>query len=279
MSDAPIPTLSLRHGAAIPVLGLGTWPMRGDDAAAAVRTALQTGYRLLDTAENYRNEDAVGQGIRDSGIDRSEVFITTKLNREWHSVDGVQRAFAASAERLGVDYIDLLMVHWPNPDQDRYIEAVRGLDALLDDGVIKAIGVSNFKPAHLQRVIDEAGLVPDVNQIELSPYSTRDATRAFDAEHGIITQSYSPIGASDAGLRSDPLATQIGERYGKSATQAVLRWHVQLGLVAIPKSSNPSRIAENIDIFDFELTADEMAAISALDQGEANVADSDTTGH
>ena len=273
------PTLPLLHGADIPVLGIGTWPLLGSDAATAVRIAIEAGYRLVDTAENYRNEDGVGQGIRDSGVDRSEMFVTTKFNRRWHSVDGVRRTYEASRQRLGLDYIDLLMVHWPNPDQGTYPDAVRGLAILLAEGSIRAIGVSNFKPAHLRRVIEETGVTPDVNQIQLSPYNTRDTSRAFDAEHGIVTESWSPIGASDAGLRTDPLVVGLGEKYGKSAAQVVLRWHVQLGLVAIPKSANPGRIAENIAIFDFELTPDEMVAISALDQGEHHVADSDTGGH
>jgi 2,5-diketo-D-gluconate reductase A len=273
------PTLTLLHGATIPVLGLGTWPLRGAEAAAVVRTAIEAGYRLVDTAENYRNEDGVGQGVRDSGIERSEIFITTKFNREWHSADGVRKAYETSLRRLDTDYIDMLMVHWPNPDQGRFVDAVRGLAALLEEGKIKAIGVSNFKPTHLREVIEQSGVTPDVNQIQLSPYSTRDATRAFDAEHGIATESWSPIGGSGDDLRSDPVVVGIGERYGKSATQVVLRWHIQLGLITIPKSANPGRIAENIALFDFELTADELAAISALDRGEADIADSDQFGH
>jgi 2,5-diketo-D-gluconate reductase A len=279
VTTALAPTLTLLHGATIPVLGLGTWPLRGTDAATAVRTAIEAGYRLVDTAENYRNEDGVGQGIRDSGIDRAEIFVTTKFNREWHSLDGVRRAYEASLQRLGTDYIDLLMVHWPNPDQGRFVDAVRGLAALLNEGSIKAIGVSNFKPTHLRQVIELAGVTPDVNQIQLSPYSTRDTSRAFDAEHGIVTESWSPIGGSGDDLRSDPTIVGIAESYGKSATQVVLRWHIQLGLIAIPKSADPGRISENIDIFDFELTDAEVAAISALDQGEADVADSDQFGH
>lgn len=273
------PTLPLLHGAQIPVIGLGTWPLRGAESAAQVRTAIEAGYRLIDTAENYRNEDGVGQGIRDSGLDRSEIFITTKFNRKWHSVDGVRQAFEASVERLGVDYLDLLLVHWPNPDQDRYVDALRGLDALLADGRLRAIGASNFKPAHLQRVLDATGIVPDVNQIQLSPYALRNATRSYDAEHQIVTESYSPIGASDSGLREDPRIAKIAEAHGKSVTQVVLRWHIQLGLVAIPKSANPGRIAENIDVFDFELSEDELASISGLDRGEADVTDSDVFGH
>jgi 2,5-diketo-D-gluconate reductase A len=273
------PTLTLQNNAAIPVLGLGTSPMLGEEATAAVRSALEAGYRLIDTAENYRNEEAVGRGIAQSGVERGEIFLTTKFNRQWHSADGVAEAFRGSSQRLGVDYLDMLMVHWPNPDQDGYVGAVDGLGRLLADGRIRAIGVSNFKPAHLQRVLDETDIVPDVNQIQLSPYHTRAETRAFNAEHGIVTESWSPIGASDAGLRTDPTITAIASRHGKSTTQTVLRWHVQLGLVAIPKSADPGRIAENLDVFDFELSEDEMAQISALDRGDAGLTDSDMFGH
>ena len=273
------PTLQLRNGADIPVLGLGTSPLQGAESATQVRTALEAGYRLIDTAENYGNEDAIGQAIRDSGIDRSEVFITTKFNRRWHSVDGVRQTYQASLERLGVDYVDLLLVHWPNPDQDRYVDALRGLQSILDSDGLRAIGTSNFKPAHLKRVLDETGITPDVNQIQLSPYSTRGASRAYHAAHGIVTESYSPLGASSDALRNDPVITGIAKDHGKSPTQVVLRWHIQLGLVAIPRSGNPGRIAENIDIFDFELTEQEMSAISGLDRGESGVADSDVVGH
>jgi 2,5-diketo-D-gluconate reductase A len=273
------PTIGLRHGAEMPVLGLGTWPLRGAAAAAAVRTAIEAGYRLVDTAENYRNEDGVGQGVRDSGLVRSEIFITTKFNREWHSVEGARQAWKASIERLGVDYLDLLLIHWPNPDQNRYVDAVRGLAKLLEDGSVRAVGTSNFKPTHLQHVLEESGLVPDVNQIQLSPYGTRADSRRYDDEHGIVTESWSPIGGSGGDLRSDPTIATIAARHGKSTTQTVLRWHHQLGLVTIPKSANPGRLAENIAIFDFELSAEEMAAITALDRGEAHITDSDSFGH
>ncbi|HVD80928.1 MAG TPA: aldo/keto reductase [Propionibacteriaceae bacterium] len=273
------PNLPLRSGAEIPVLGLGTSPLQGAESATQVRTALEAGYRLIDTAENYRNEDAVGQAVRDSGIDRSEVFITTKFNRRWHSVDGVRHAYKASLERLGVDYVDLLLVHWPNPDQDRYVDALRGLETVLKDTGLRAIGTSNFKPAHLQRVLDETGITPDVNQIQLSPYSSRKESRAYHAAHGIVTESYSPVGASSDELRNNPVITGIAIEHGKSPTQVVLRWHIQLGLVAIPRSSNPGRIAENIDIFDFELNEQEMSTISGLDRGESVVTDSDAFGH
>jgi 2,5-diketo-D-gluconate reductase A len=273
------PNLQLRNGAEIPVLGLGTSPLQGAESAAQVQTALEAGYRLIDTAENYRNEDAVGQAVRDSGIDRSEVFITTKFNRRWHSVDGVRQAYEASLKRLGVDYIDLMLVHWPNPDQDRYVDALRGLEAVLKDTGLRAIGTSNFKPAHLQRVLDETGITPDVNQIQLSPYSTRSASREYHAAHGIVTESWSPLGASSDELRNNPVITGIAKEHGKSPTQVVLRWHIQLDLVTIPRSSNPGRIAENIDIFDFELNEQEMSTISGLDRGESVVTDSDVFGH
>lgn len=273
------PTVTLRNGAELPVLGLGTYPLRGAECAAAVRTAIEAGYRLIDTAENYRNEEGVGQGLRDSGLERSEIFLTTKFNRAWHSVDGVRQAWLNSVERLGVEYLDLLMVHWPNPDQGTYPDAVRGLQKLLEEGMIRAIGVSNFKPAHLRRVLSETGIEPDVNQVHLTPYATRAGIRAYNAEHGIITESYSPIGGSDDGLRSDPLLAEIAMRHNKTPTQVALRWHVQQGLVAIPKSGDPERIAQNIDIFDFELTADEMSAVGALDGGEADLTDSDAFGH
>ena len=273
------PTLPLRHGAEIPVLGLGTSPLVGTDSVRQVRTALESGYRLIDTAENYHNEDAVGQAIRDIGLNRNEIYITTKFNRRWHDVDGVRQAYEASLRRLGVDYIDLMLVHWPNPDQDRYVEAVQGLQALLDSGGLRAIGTSNFKPAHLERVLDETGITPDVNQIQLSPYSTRNESREYHAAHDIVTEAYSPLGASSSDLRGDPVITGIAKDHGKSPTQVVLRWHVQLGLVAIPRSSNPGRIAENIDIFDFELTEQDMSKISALDRGESVATDSDVFGH
>ena len=278
--SAPMPpTRKLVHGAEIPVLGLGTSPVLGEEVVRQVATALHAGYRLVDTAENYHNEEGVGEGIRTSGIDRSEIFLTSKFNRRWHSVDGVRQALEASLERLGTDYLDLFLVHWPNPDQDRYVEAVRGLEALRADGLLKAIGVSNFKPAHLQRVIDETGIIPDVNQVQLSPYSTRPDVRAIDDTYGIATEAWSPIGASSATLREDPQLADIADRLDKTPTQVILRWHVQLGSVAIPKSTSPAHLAENIGVFDFELTEEDMDSIAQLDQGDADLTDSDTFGH
>ena len=271
------PTTILTHGAHLPVVGLGTYPLRGAEGAAAVRTALEVGYRLVDTAENYGNEDAVGRGIRDSGVPREEIFVTTKFNREWHSVDGARHAAEASRARLGLDYIDLLLIHWPNPDQDTYVAAFEGLVKLLDAGVVRAIGTSNFKPTHLQRVIDATGTVPDVNQINLNPYATRDATVAFHTGHGIVTEAWSPLKPSS--LLSDEVIMGIAAAHDRSPAQIVLRWHLQRGFVPIPKSASPQRQRENLAVFDFELTADEVAAITGLDRGEAGVTDSDSFGH
>jgi 2,5-diketo-D-gluconate reductase A len=278
MSTPAAPTLPLANGARIPQLGLGTWPLDDDGAEAAVRSAVQAGYRLVDTAENYRNEVGVGRGIKSSGVAREEIFITTKFNKRWHSVQGARQAFEASAQRLGVDYIDLLLIHWPNPQQNRYVEAFAGLVELLRGGEVRAIGVSNFKPEHLERVLAETGATPDINQIQLDPRRTRAASRAYAAKHGIVTESWSPIGKG-GDLLEEPVITRVAQRYGKTPAQVVLRWHIELGLVTVPKSGQPQRIRENIDIFDFTLTAEEVSEISALDQGENAAVDSDSFGH
>ena len=273
------PTVTLRNGAEMPRLGLGTWPMDDAAAEATVAAAIGSGYRLVDTAENYGNERGVGRGLKASGVPREDLFVTTKFNKRWHGVDLVAEAFERSAERLGVDYIDLLLVHWPNPQQNHYVDALRGLARLLEDGRLRAIGTSNFKPAHLERVIDEAGVVPDVNQIQLSPTVTRESHRAFHAKHGIVTQSWSPIGGQSNDVLREPVVLELAERHGRTPAQVVLRWHMDLGLTAVPKSSDPTRLTQNLDIFDFALSADEVAAISALDQGDSAGADSDAFGH
>lgn len=277
MTLKSVPTVQLRNGADLPLLGLGTWPLSDAEAADTVATAIDAGYRLIDTAENYRNEAGVGEGIHRSGIERGELFLTTKFNREWHGHDGVRQAFLNSSRLLGVDYIDLLLVHWPNPDQGRYVEAVEGIAALVDEGLVRAVGTSNFKPSHLQRVLD-AGVVPEVNQIQLDPRRTRREVRAFHARHSIVTEAWSPLGPR-SDLLETPVITTLAEHYGKSPAQIVLRWHVQQGIVAIPKSSDPGRLRQNIDIFDFELTPQELDSISALDTGGSDITDSDTFGH
>lgn len=273
------PTIGMLHGAQIPQLGLGTSPMNDAQTERAVVAALEAGYRLLDTAENYGNERGVGAGIRTSGLPREDVFVTTKFNKRWHGTDLVREALGASLDRLGLAYVDLLLIHWPNPRQDRYVDAWRGMARLLDDGLVRAIGTSNFKPAHLQRLLDETGVVPDINQIQLSPLVRRDESRAFHEQHGIVTESWSPLGGGGADVLSVPLVADLADKYGRTPAQIVLRWHVQLGLVAIPKSSNPERSRQNLDVFDFDLEQQDMDVLSALDQGEGAAVDSDKFGH
>jgi 2,5-diketo-D-gluconate reductase A len=274
------PTVTLKNGAQMPRLGLGTWPLDDAEAEQAVATAIGAGYRLIDTAFNYGNETGVGRGMRASGVPREELFVTTKLNKEDHGIDEAQRAFERSATKLGVDTIDLLLIHWPNPQQDRFVDAYRGLVKLLEDGRLKAIGLSNFKPAHVDRVIAETGVVPDVNQIELDPTKTRAEVRTYLAEHGIVCESWSPLGGRSDDLRHDPTITRIAEARGKTPAQIVLRWHMELGLVTVPKSADPQRQRENLALFDWSLTADEVAAITALDRGgDEGVTDSDEFGH
>jgi 2,5-diketo-D-gluconate reductase A len=273
-----IPNVTLANGIEMPALGLGTSPMGDGQAEATVTAALHAGYRLIDTAENYRNEAGVGRGIRASGVDRDEVFVTTKFNERWHGEAEAQQAFANSAERLGLDRIDLLLIHWPNPRKDRYVEAWRGLLKLLEDGKVRAIGVSNFKPAHLDRLLEETGVAPHVNQIELDPTHSRPEERAYHAAHGIVTESWSPIGAG-GGLLADPTIEELARRRSKTPAQIVLRWHVQLGLVPIPKTSKVERLGENKSVFDFELDEADMNKLASLDGGDAGVTDADRFGH
>ncbi|MCC3297986.1 aldo/keto reductase [Arthrobacter caoxuetaonis] len=271
------PTIPLRNGLELPALGMGTWPMDDAQTADAVATAVAAGYRLFDTAENYGNEAGVGEGIRRSGIARSEVVFTTKFNKRWHSREGVREAFSASAQRLGTEYVDLLMVHWPNPDQDQFVEAVQGIADLLAEGMVRGIGVSNFKPAHLQRLAD-AGVLPDLNQIQVDPRHIRQSSRQANSRLGIVTESWSPLGR-DGGLLKDPSVTALAAKYERTPGQIVLRWHVQQGLVPIPKASSRAHLEENLAVFDFALEEAEIADLSALDTGEDGILDSDSFGH
>jgi 2,5-diketo-D-gluconate reductase A len=272
-----VPSVRLANGVDIPALGVGTSPLSDTDTERIVAAALGGGYRLIDTAENYRNEAGVGRGIRASGLDRNEIFVTTKLNRRWHGFEEVQRAWANSAERLGLDRIDLLLIHWPNPEQNRYVDAWRGMLKLLEDGKVRAIGVSNFKPAHLDRLLDETGVAPHVNQIELDPRMSRAEERAYHEAHRIVTESWSPLGAG-GGLLRIPTIAEVARERGKTPAQVVLRWHVQLGLVAVPRTSRPERLGENLDVFGFELTSQDMERLASLD-GTERPTDSDRFGH
>ena len=275
---AGVPAITLANGVELPALGLGTSPLDEQRTEAIVEAGIEAGYRLIDTAENYRNEGGVGRAIRASGVDRDELFVTTKFNKRWHGVEESQQAFANSAERLGLATIDLLLIHRPNPQQDRYVDAWRGMTKLLDDGRVRAIGVSNFKPSHLERLRDETGVVPHVNQIQLDPRVPRREERAYHAEHGIVTESWSPLGAG-GGLLRDPVIAELAQAHGKTPAQIVLRWHEQLGCVAIPRTSKPERLPENLDVFDFELTADDLELIEGLDRHGEDAADSDRFGH
>ena len=277
MKITPAPLLTLSNGVEMPRLGLGTWPMNDSEAAETVALALDMGYRLIDTAENYENERGVGEGIRRAGVARGELFVTTKFNRKWHSVEGARQACEASLERLGLDYIDLFLVHWPNPDQGRYVEAFEGLVKLQEAGLVRAIGTSNFKPAHLQQLFD-CGLCPQVNQIHLDPWHARSDHIEVHEARGIVTESWSPLGRANAML-ADPVILDVARRHGRTPAQVILRWHTQLGYVPIPKSSNPKRLAENLDVFGFELSAEELAAIGALDRPDPEMLDSDVFGH
>ncbi|CCQ47819.1 aldo/keto reductase [Pseudarthrobacter siccitolerans] len=273
------PLLKLNDGYSIPQLGLGTWPLDDDQAATAVVQALEAGYRHIDTAVKYGNEGGVGNGVRASGVDRAELFITTKLDGQFQGNDRAIAGLDGALERLGLDYVDLLLIHWPLPQRDQYVSTWKTFERLQAEGKVRSIGVSNFKQAHLERLMAETGVVPAVNQIQLSPAITRTAEREFHEKHGIVTESYSPLGGSGASLLDAPILSQLAEKHGKTPGQLVLRWHIQHGLVTIPKTANPERMRENLDVFDFALDPQDLAELAILDEGPGAGNDSDVTGH
>lgn len=273
------PLIELNDGNRIPQLGLGTWPLDDEQVAAAVVHAVEAGYRHIDTAVKYGNERGVGNGIRASGVDRSELFITTKLDGEFQGDDRAVAGLEGSLKRLGLDYVDLLLIHWPLPARDQYVSTWQTFERLQAQGKVRSIGVSNFKPAHLDRLMAETDVVPAVNQVQLSPAITRSAEREFHARHGIVTESYSPLGGSGANLLGAPILARLGEKHGKTPGQLVLRWHIQNGLVTIPKTASPERMAENLDVFDFALDPQDLAELSVLDEGPGAGNNSDVTGH
>jgi 2,5-diketo-D-gluconate reductase A len=266
---SPILSAELNDGARIPQLGFGVYKVAPDETADAVRTALDIGYRHVDTAAMYGNEKGVGQGIRDAGVDRGDVYITSKLNNGFHQPDDARRAFDATLAALESDYVDLYLIHWPLPtryDGD-FVSTWRTLEEFAGDGRARSIGVSNFQVAHLQRLATATDTVPAVNQIEAHPYFTNRAVRRYGKRHGIVTEAWSPIARGK--VLDDPVVTRIAEATGRTAAQVVLRWHLQRGDVMFPKSVSPQRIAENFALFDFELTRADIEAITALDRGEA----------
>lgn len=261
-----VPTITLNNGVAMPQLGFGVWQVPDTEAETAVRTALDAGYRSIDTAAIYGNEEGTGKALTGSGVPREELFVTTKLWNSDHGYDAALRAFDESLRRLGLDHVDLYLIHWPAPAKDKYLETWRALEKIYADGRARAIGVSNFQPAHLQRVLDEGSVAPVLNQVELHPDFAQADVRAFHAAHNIATEAWSPLGQGK-GLLDDPVLRQLGEKHGRTPAQVVLRWHLQLGNVVIPKSVTPSRIRENIDVFGFELDDADMAAVAGLDAG------------
>ncbi|MGI5479787.1 aldo/keto reductase [Streptomyces lavendofoliae] len=262
-----VPSITLNNGVSMPQLGFGVWQVPGDEAAKAVGTALEAGYRSIDTAAIYENEKGTGQAIAASGIARDELFVTTKLWNSEQGHDATLRAFDESLGRLGLDYVDLYLIHWPVPSKDLYTETYKALEKIHADGRAKAIGVSNFLPEHLERLLAETSVVPVLNQIELHPQLQQAESRAFHARYDIRTEAWSPLGQG-RGLLEVPTIVAIARKHDRTPAQVVLRWHLQLGNIVIPKSVTPSRIQENIDVFDFELDADDLAALAALDEGK-----------
>jgi diketogulonate reductase-like aldo/keto reductase len=264
------PHVTLNNGLAMPQLGFGVFLVPDDEAYAAVTRAIEAGYRSIDTAALYKNEEGTGRAIADSGIPREEVFVTTKVWNTDQGYDSTLRAFDISLDKLGMDYVDLYLIHWPAPARDRYVDTWKAFEKIYADGRAKAVGVSNFLPTHLERLFDETGLVPAVNQVELHPRLQQEEVRAFNAQHGIATEAWSPLGRGNQGngVLGDSVITAAAAKHGVTPAQIVLRWHLQIGNVVIPKSVTSSRIKENFDVFGFELDADDMTAIAGLETGD-----------
>jgi 2,5-diketo-D-gluconate reductase A len=276
---SPSPTLRLNGGTQMPQLGLGTYGLNGRHGTDVVIAATDIGYRLFDTAVRYGNEAAVGAGIHAAGIAREEFFVTTKFDGEFQGRRRALRGLDDSLRRMGLDYVDLILIHWPLPRRDLYIDTWRTFEQLLATGKTRSIGVSNFKPAHLDRLLGDTAIVPAVNQIELDPTLARVDARAYHEAHGIVTQAYSPLGGAGSPVVRNRTLVDIAHAHGRSPAQVALRWCIEIGVSAVPKSGSVERLAENIGIFDFSLTADDMARIAALDQDESAAQDSDHIGH
>ncbi len=263
---AGVPMIKLSDGHSIPQLGLGVWQVDPGITARVVRDAIEAGYRSIDTAEGYDNEAGVGEGIRSAGVPREELFITSKLRNGGHSRDAALKSFDATMKALGLEWLDMFLIHWPVPGQDKYAEAWKTLIELQVQGRIRSIGVSNFNEDHLERIIGETGVVPVVNQIELHPYFTQTDKRGYPKSKGIHIECYSPLGSG--AVLKDETIKKIGAAHGKSIAQVIIRWHLQQGDIVIPKTTHAERMKENLDVFGFELSADEMKTITGLDKGE-----------
>lgn len=266
---------SLSDGNAIPAIGFGTYKLNGDEGTDAVLTAIEAGYRLLDTALNYENEAQVGEAVRRSAVPREEFVIATKLPGRFHGYDETLAGFEESRTNLGVDYVDLFLIHWPMPRLGKFVESWKAMIHLREQGLVRSIGVSNFTQEHLTLIIQESGVVPAVNQIELHPHFPQAAMRAFHAEHGIQTQSWTPL-ARQRSVLDDPIVVAVARAHGVTPAQAVLRWHVQLGSIPLPKSAQAARQRENLGVFDFELDEAEVEAIASLESGRLWGGDPDT---
>jgi 2,5-diketo-D-gluconate reductase A len=271
----PAPDLQLNDGTTLPALGLGTYGLKGPDGTASLANGIAAGYRLLDTALNYGNEREVGEAVRESGLDRSELYVTTKLPGRHHGYDETLASFEESRSNLGLDSADLYLIHWPLPRVGKYLDSWKAMIELRDRGDVRSIGVSNFPQRLLRELIEETGVAPAVNQVELHPYFPQAELRRFHEEHGIVTESWSPL-AKRRDLAAEPVVSQVAEAHGVTPMQAVLRWHIEIGALPIPKSGDAGRQRTNLDVFGFELTADEVDAISALEDDRLWGADPET---
>lgn len=274
MTHSTVPTTKLNDGSILPTIGFGTYTLNGAAGAAVIGRAIQNGYRLIDSAFNYENEGAVGAAIREAGVSRAELCVTSKLPGRHHHFAEAIATIEESLYRAQLDYFDLYLIHWPNPRQGLYVEAWKALIEARSRGLVRSIGVSNFLPAHVERIVSETGIVPAVNQIELHPYFPQAEQRAFDKDHGIVTEAWSPLGRANH-LLQEPTIKAIADRLERSIVQVILRWHVQIGAVPLPKASNSERQVENLSIFDFELAPADMATIAALARPDGRTFDQD----
>lgn len=273
-THSDIPQITLNDGTTLPAVGFGTYTLNGTQGVDDMVKAIHNGYRLLDSAFNYENEGAVGRAVAQCGVAREELRMVSKLPGRHHAYDEAIATVEESLYRAGLDYFDLYLIHWPNPIQNHYVEAWRAMIEVQKRGLVRSIGVCNFLPEHLQRLIDETGVTPSINQIELHPYFPQAEQRAWDTAHGIVTESWSPLGRASAVLQ-DPMLKVIADRHGKSIPQIILRWHTQLGAIPIPKASSDARQIENLSLFDFTLTDDDMAKIATLARPDGRIADQD----